>query len=216
MGLGLIGRKLGMTQVFSRDGEAVPVTLVKAGPCVVVQKKTQERDGYNALQLGFGERKPQKAKKPQLGHFKKASVSPFSVLREFRVDEVESFEVGQEVNVGIFEAGQVVKVTGTSKGKGFAGGVKRWGFGGGPSSHGSMFHRAPGSIGASAYPSRVLKGKRMPGHMGHSRVTVRSVEIVDVRTDSHILLLKGAVPGPRNSIVMVRSDSQRQHKPSRS
>lgn len=194
-----------MTQVFSEEGTAVPVTVIEAGPCVVVQKKTREADGYEALQLGFGRKKQKRVTKPLQGHFRKADKGFFRVLREFKLDDCTEYDVGAELNVGMFDAGEYVDIIGTSKGRGFAGGVKRHGFKGGRASHGSMFHRAPGSIGASAYPSRVLKGKKLPGHMGDRRVTVQNLVVFGVRPDRNLLLVRGSVPGSTNGIVIVRN-----------
>ena len=163
---GIIGRKLGMTQVYSQEGDVLPVTVIEAGPCAVVQKKTLGNDGYNALQLGFSQKKKNKINKPLEGHLKKHKASPYGYLKEFRVEKVDDYQEGEKITVDAFNAGDFVDVTGISKGKGFAGVVKRWGFKGGPGAHGSMFHRAPGSIGASAYPSRVFKGRKMPGRLG--------------------------------------------------
>jgi large subunit ribosomal protein L3 len=202
--LGLIGRKLGVSQVFADSGEVIPVTVIEAGPCVVVQKKTQDKDGYNALQVGFLEREEKKTNRPLKGHFAKAGTKAFAVLKEFTLPDVKGYQSGQEIKVDIFSAGELVDVIGTSKGKGFAGGVKRWGFRGGPATHGSMFHRAPGSVGASAYPSRVLKGKRLPGHLGNAQVTVKNLQVVDVRSERNLILIKGAVPGARRSIVLIK------------
>ncbi|MCX5885555.1 MAG: 50S ribosomal protein L3 [Proteobacteria bacterium] len=204
MSLGLIGRKLGVSQVFADNGEVIPVTVIEAGPCVVVQKKTQNKDGYNALQVGFLEREEKKTNRPLKGHFAKEGTKAFAVLKEFTLPDVEGYQSGQEIKVDIFSAGELVDVIGTSKGKGFAGGVKRWGFRGGPATHGSMFHRAPGSVGASAYPSRVLKGKRLPGHLGNAQVTVKNLQVVDVRSERNLILIKGAVPGARRSIVLIK------------
>lgn len=204
MSLGLIGRKLGVSQVFADSGEVIPVTVIEAGPCVVVQKKTQNKDGYNALQVGFLEREEKKTNRPLKGHFAKEGTKAFAVLKEFTLPDVEGYQSGQEIKVDIFSAGELVDVIGTSKGKGFAGGVKRWGFRGGPATHGSMFHRAPGSVGASAYPSRVLKGKRLPGHLGNAQVTVKNLQVVDVRSERNLILIKGAVPGARRSIVLIK------------
>lgn len=204
MSLGLIGRKLGVSQVFADSGEVIPVTVIEAGPCVVVQKKTHDRDGYNALQVGFLEREEKKTNRPLKGHFAKVGTKAFAVLKEFTLPDVEGYQSGQEIKVDIFSAGELVDVIGTSKGKGFAGGVKRWGFRGGPATHGSMFHRAPGSVGASAYPSRVLKGKRLPGHLGNAQVTVKNLQVVDVRSERNLILIKGAVPGARRSIVLIK------------
>ncbi|HUT85153.1 MAG TPA: 50S ribosomal protein L3 [Thermodesulfobacteriota bacterium] len=204
MSLGLIGRKLGVSQVFADSGEVIPVTVIEAGPCVVVQKKTQDKDGYNALQVGFLEREEKKTNRPLKGHFAKEGTKAFAVLKEFTLPDVEGYQSGQEIKVDIFSAGELVDVIGTSKGKGFAGGVKRWGFRGGPATHGSMFHRAPGSVGASAYPSRVLKGKRLPGHLGNAQVTAKNLQVVDVRSERNLILIKGAVPGARRSIVLIK------------
>ena len=203
MTTGLIGRKIGMVQVFSEDGESIPVTVIEAGPCTVVTKRTKEKNGYQAVQVGFGEQKESRISSPVKGQFKKADVPPCRVLREFRVDDADNFEVGQKITVDIFSVGEKVSVTGRSKGRGFAGVVKRWGFWGGPAAHGSMFHRAPGSIGQSAYPSRVIKGKKMPGHYGNAQITTRNLEIVDVKPEHNLLLVKGSVPGGKRGIVLV-------------
>lgn len=204
MGTGLIGRKLGMTQVFGEDGLAVPVTVIEAGPCVVMQKKTRATDGYDAVQLAFGRKKAKNVTKPLQGHQAKVDKGFFRVLREFRTSEPDAFQLGQELTADMFQVGDFVDVTGTSKGRGFAGGVKRHGFRGGKASHGSMFHRAPGSIGASAFPSRVFKGKRLPGHMGDERKTVQNLRVIGVRPESNVILVKGAVPGSKNGIVLIR------------
>jgi large subunit ribosomal protein L3 len=193
-----------MTQIFSEDGKVIPVTLVEAGPCLVTQVKKEEKEGYNALQLGFGEVKEKKLTRPLKGHFESKGVEPRRHLMEIKVDDPGGYEVGQEVTVDIFSKGDRVDVRGKSKGKGFAGVVKRHGFGGGPASHGACFHRAPGSIGACATPSRVFKGKRLPGRMGGERVTVLNLEVVDVKPERNLLLLKGGVPGPRGSILLIR------------
>jgi len=200
---GLIGRKLGMTQVFSEDGAAIGVTVVEIEPSVIIQKKTKEIDGYEAIQLGYGRIKQQKVTKALQGHFRKADKGFFRFLREFRV-AVGDYELGQELDVGAFNVGDYVDVTGTTKGKGFAGSVKRHGFRGGRATHGSMFHRAPGSIGASADPSRVFKGKRLAGHMGDVRKTVQNLVVMAVRPDKNLLLVKGAVPGSKKGLVLVR------------
>lgn len=205
MDKGIIGRKLGMTQVYSEDGNVLPVTAVESGPCIVVQKKTLENDGYKALQLGFSEKKRQRVNKPLEGHFKKCDATPCSYLKEFRVENVDDYQEGQKLTVDIFEPGDFVDVTGTSKGKGFAGVIKRWGFSGGPAGHGSNFHRAPGSIGQSATPARVFKGRKMPGRLGGYKVTVQNIQVVEVKTDKNLILLKGAIPGCRNGIVTIRS-----------
>jgi len=202
---GLIGKKLGMTRIFDTDGLAVPVTVIEAGPCFVVQKKTSNKDGYEALQLGFERRALGKCNKPGKGHFEKhGAKSGFKYLREVRLEQGGDFEEGQEITVEQFAVGDRVDVVGTSKGKGFAGTVKRWNFHRGPMTHGSMNHRAPGSIGASAYPSRVVKGKKMPGQMGNARVTMKNLEVVDVRPEENLLLVKGAIPGPRQGLVLIQ------------
>jgi len=202
---GLIGRKLGMTQIFDEEGNVVPVTVIQAGPCTVVQKKTEEKDGYTAVQLGFEEEKKlKKVTKPLEGHFQKSGLPPFKVLREFKIDESAEIKEGDQFSVDIFQPGEKVDVVGTSKGKGFAGVVKRWGFRGGKASHGSMFHRAPGSIGASAFPSRVFKGKKLPGHMGHRRVTVKNLTVVRADKERNLLLVKGAVPGANGGLLLIR------------
>jgi len=204
MALGLIGKKIGMTQIFSEEGEVIPVTVIEAGPCVVIAKKTEEKHGYRAIQVGFGTQKESRLSLPVLGQFKKVSFPPCRILKEFRFDDVDSFEVGQKLTVELFSVGEKVAVTGRSKGRGFAGVVKRWGFSGGPGAHGSMFHRAPGSIGSSAFPSRVFKGKRLPGHYGNAQITIRNLEVVDVKPEYNLLLVKGSVPGGRRGIVFIK------------
>ena len=201
---GLIGKKIGMTQIYWEDGSVIPVTAIEAGPCVVIQRKTEDTDGYGALQLGFERAVAKKTKKPLRGHQDKADKGYFKVMRELRVSEPESYEVGQELDVSLFNVGDFVDVIGTTKGRGFAGVVKRHGFKGGRATHGSMFHRAPGSIGASAYPSRVMKGKRLPGQMGSKRKTVQNLIVVGVRPELNLILIKGAVPGSVNGIVMIK------------
>ncbi|MEW6614708.1 MAG: 50S ribosomal protein L3 [Thermodesulfobacteriota bacterium] len=202
---GIIGRKLGMTQVYSQEGDVLPVTVIEAGPCAVVQKKTLENDGYDALQLGFSQKKNNKINKPLGGHLKKHKVSPYAYLKEFKIEKIDDYQEGEKITVDVFNAGDFVDVTGISKGKGFTGVVKRWGFRGGPGAHGSMFHRAPGSIGASAYPSRVFKGRKMPGRLGGDTVTVQNIQVVEVMPEENLILVKGAVPGSRNGIVIIRS-----------
>lgn len=202
---GILGKKLGMTQVFTADGQRLPVTVVETGPCVVVQKKTVEADGYNALQLGFQEKRQQRVNKPEAGHFKSAAKGAFKHLQEVGIDDADDYAVGDEITCeAVLSAGEQVDVTGTSKGKGFQGVIKRWGFSGGRASHGSHFHRAPGSIGMSATPSKVFKGKKMPGQMGNERVTTQGLQVVEVRADQNLVLIKGAVPGSKNGIVMIR------------
>ena len=202
---GLIGKKVGMTQLLAPDGTVHPATVLKAGPCVVSQVKTAEKDGYEAVQLGLVEAKPHKENKPTEGHFKKAGVPPTRVVREVKqAAGSEPVKPGDQVNVSIFADGERVDVVGTSRGKGFQGVVKRHHFAGGRATHGSMFHRAPGSIGASSYPSRVVKGMRMGGHMGADRVTVRNVKVLRVDAENNLLLVEGSVPGGPNSILLVR------------
>jgi large subunit ribosomal protein L3 len=203
---GIIGKKVGMTQIFAPDGTVTPVTVIKAGPCVVVQRKTVTSDGYEAVQLGLVEEKaPKRTNKPMAGHFKKAGIPPTSILREFRLDgRVDGANVGDQVLVDLFAVNDKVEIIGTSKGRGFAGFIKRHGFGGGRASHGSMFHRAPGSIGASAYPSRVIKGTRMAGHMGVERKTIKNLKVVAVNAEENILLIKGSVPGPNGAVVVIK------------
>ena len=197
----ILGRKVGMTQLFI-DGKAIPVTVIQAGPCYVTQVKTEQKDGYNAVQLGYEEIK--KATKPLLGHFKKANLNPMRFLKEFRIASPEEFEVGQSIDVSIFKEGDIVDVTGWSKGKGFQGVVKRYGFGGGRRTHGSKFHSTIGSTGASTHMSKVIKGKRMPGRMGNKRVTMQNIQVVKVDKENALLAIKGAVPGYRGRLVIIR------------
>jgi large subunit ribosomal protein L3 len=202
---GIIGKKVGMTQVYAEDGQAIPATVIEAGPCVVVQRKSKEKDGYSAVQVGLVERRAVKrVSKPMKGHFGKAGLPPCRVLREFRVEVGSEVKVGDKVSVELFAAGDEISVTGISKGKGFQGVVKRHHFRGGAATHGSMFHRAPGSIGASAFPSRVLKGMRAAGHMGSERVTVRNVKVVRVDAGNNILVVRGSIPGAGGSYVVIR------------
>jgi large subunit ribosomal protein L3 len=201
---GLIGKKVGMTQLLQDDGTVVPVTVIQAGPCVIVQKKTKEHDGYDAVQLGFVEFvKPKRVNKPMTGHFKKSNAAPVRVLRETAIVGDDKTNAGDKVMVDIFETEELVDVIGTSKGRGFAGFVKRHHFRGGRATHGSMFHRAPGSIGASAFPSRVWRGMRMAGHLGMQRVTVRNLRVARVDQENNLLYVEGAVPGPAGGYVMV-------------
>jgi len=210
METGILGRKIGMTRFFKESGESIPVTVVEAGPCLVVQKKTTQKDGYQALQLGFGAKAIRKGKKriwptkPSQGHFKKANVEPVETLREFRVEDVDKFEVGQALTIAEVKPGDRIDVLGRSKGKGFQGVMKRHGFGGGRATHGCTTHRGPGSIGQSADPSRVLPGVKLPGQMGDVRVSVRNLEIVDVDVENNILLIRGALPGAKRSILELR------------
>ena len=203
---GILGVKVGMTRVFAADGTAVPCTVLQAGPCVVVQRRSKEKDGYEAVQLGLVEFvKPQRVNKAMTGHFKKAGAAPLRLLREFRLEEsTDETKVGDRVLVDRFAEGELVDVTGVSKGKGFAGGVKRWHFRGGDATHGSMFHRAPGGIGASSFPSRVWPGQHFPGHMGYERVTVKNLRVVKIDSDENLLLVRGAVPGPSGCYLLIR------------
>jgi large subunit ribosomal protein L3 len=202
---GIIGKKVGMTQLFLEDGTVAPATVLEAGPCIVVQGKNAETDGYEAVQLGLVERKPYKANKPTAGHYKKANVPPTRVRREVRVAKgATAPQLGEQVLCSMFAAGERVDVVGTSKGKGFQGVVRRHHFRGGDKSHGSMFHRAPGSIGASSYPSRVLPGMRMHGHMGVDRVTTRNLKVLRVDAENHLIVVRGAVPGANGGYVLIR------------
>jgi large subunit ribosomal protein L3 len=202
---GILGKKLGMTQIFTEDGSAIPVTVIEAGPCLVVQRKTRERDGYDAVQLGLVEqRAPRGVNQPMQGHFKRAGVAPMRRLVEFAVDEGEELQPGQQIRASIFAVDEHVDVQGTSKGKGFQGVIRRHGFGGGRATHGSMFHRAPGSIGQASDPSRVFPGVRLPGQMGNERVTVKNLRIVKIDEERNHIFLRGAVPGPRNGYVVLR------------
>jgi large subunit ribosomal protein L3 len=201
---GILGRKLGMTQIYAEDGTAVPVTVIKAGPCLVVQRKTVETDGYEAVQLGFVEERPaKKVSQPRAGHFKKAGVAPVRRVAELALGEGESLNPGDEVKASIFSEKEWVDVIGTSKGKGYQGVVKRHGFAGGRATHGSMFHRAPGSIGSSAYPSRVFPGMRAGGRMGGERVTVKNLQIVKVDAEQNLIYVRGAVPGPKSGYLTI-------------
>jgi large subunit ribosomal protein L3 len=199
---GILGKKLGMTRIFIEEGKSVAVTVIEAGPCVVVQKKGEQAQGA-VYQLGFMPAKPKAVNKPIQGHFAKKGIQPMVHLKEFPASGDLSYKVGDEVRVDIFQVGDKVKVQGTSKGKGFAGVIKRWNFSGGKDTHGCTSHRVPGSIGSSAYPSRVIKGKKLPGHMGNRRVSVIHLSIVDIRPESNLLLVKGAVPGSRNNLLAI-------------
>ncbi len=202
--IGLIGRKVGMTQVFGDQGEAIPVTVIEAGPCTVTEVRTADRDGYSAIQLGFGARLEKRLTRPMLGQFKKRNLPPSRHLREFRVDDVSGMQVGQNLTVAIFEKGKSVDVQGITKGRGFAGVIKRHGFVAGHASHGPTMGREPGSIGSSAYPSRVIKGKRLPGRMGGKPLTIKHLRVVGVDPEQNLLLVRGAVPGPVNGLVVIR------------
>jgi large subunit ribosomal protein L3 len=202
---GILGKKLGMTQVFAADGTAVPVTVIQAGPCVVLQKKDQDNDGYESIQIGFDDKKESRATKPELGHAKKANAAPKRYIKEIRGVNVGEFEVGQELKADLFTEGEYVDVTGTSKGKGFAGAIKRWGQSRGPLSHGSKYHRGVGSMAVIRTGNRVPKGKRMPGHMGSETITIQKLQGVKVDAERNVLLVKGSIPGANNSYVSVKS-----------
>ena len=201
----IIGKKVGMTQVFDEQGVVIPVTVIEAGPCTVVQVKTVEKDGYDAVQLGFGTVKEHKVNKPVKGHFAKGNVTPTKHLREFRVEDTSSVKVGEEVKADVFASGDLVDIQGTTKGKGFQGVIKRHGQSRGPMGHGSMYHRRPGSMGPTSTPGRVFKGKKLPGHMGVETVTIQNLEVVKVDLDKNAILVKGSIPGNKGSIVKIRS-----------
>lgn len=201
---GLIGKKVGMTSLFSSDGRMTPVTVIELGPCVITQVKTQEVDGYNALQLAFGQKKIKNVNKPLKGHLDKSGIESARVLKEVPAEDPTAYSAGQVVNLEIFNVGERVAVTGKSKGRGFSGVIKRHGFSGGRKTHGSKCHRIPGSIGCSAWPSRVFKGKKLPGRYGNDKITVKNLEIVDIRPDENLVLVKGAVPGANSGFVVVR------------
>jgi large subunit ribosomal protein L3 len=203
MSRGILGKKLGMTGVFSSEGRYTPATVIEAGPCVVTQIKTMDTDGYNALQLGFGGKRTSRVNKPMQGHFKKSGDQCFQFMREFSVENPADYNVGQELTVEMFKVGERVDVVGTSKGRGFSGVIKRHGFHRGPMTHGSRNVRRPGSVGCSAWPAKIIKGKKMPGHYGTDRKTIRNLEIVDIRSDDNLILVKGAVPGAESGLVAV-------------
>jgi len=206
--MGLLGKKMGMTRVFSESGTAIPVTVIEAGPCVVLQKKTMAKEGYSAIQVGFGPKKEQRLSKPQKGHFEAAGKGGFYHIKEFRVPDSDAYEVGQEISMtDVFSAGELVDVRSRSKGRGFQGVIKRHGFKGGRDTHGSMFHRGTGAIGCSAWPSRVIKGKKMPGQMGDKFVTKKNCTILDVRPEQNVLVLKGGVPGAKQGLVQIYKKS---------
>lgn len=205
---GIVGKKIGMTRVFNQEGQAIAVTVIEAGPCPVVQVKTKEKEGYDAVQLGFGQKRKKLVTQPLLGHFNKAKVEPQRILKEMRTENVGKFKVGQKLGVDLFSVGEKVRVTGVSKGLGFQGTVRRYKFHGGPKTHGQSDRlRSPGSIGGSSYPSRVFKGQKMPGRMGGERLTVRNLVVVGVDPEKSLLLIKGAVPGKRNSYLTIRKSS---------
>lgn len=202
--LGLLGKKIGMTRIYSEEGAAVPVTVIHTGPCVVLQKKTVKKDGYNAIQIGFGSKKDSRTNKPITGHCKAGGKGTFYHIKEFRVDDPEQYELGQEISVeDLFKVGDLVDISGRSKGRGFQGVMKRHGFAGGPSGHGSKHHRAPGSIGCSAWPSRVIKGRSMPGQMGNVNITKKNVIVLDVLPEDNALVVKGSVPGSEDGVLQI-------------
>ena len=205
MNKAIIGKKIGMTQIFSPEGKLVPVTVIEAGPCPVVQKKTVETDGYEAVQLGFSLKKAKRVTKPEKGHFAKAGVEPTRILKEFKLENAAELNLGDVIAVDTFAEGDKIDVTGTSKGHGYAGTVKRFGTHRGPMAHGSKYHRGPGSMGACSTPSKVMKGKKLPGHMGVDKVTVQNLDVVRVDAERNLLLVKGAVPGPRGGYVTVKN-----------
>lgn len=201
---GILGKKLGMTGVYTPDGKYLPVTVLEVGPCVVTQIKTEKTDGYAALQLGFGKRKEKRVNKPLAGHFAKSGGGNHAELREFAVGNTDDYTLGQEITLDMFEVGQLVDVTGTSKGRGFQGTIKRHGFARGPETHGCRNHRLPGSVGCSAWPAKIFRGKKMPGHLGVDKKTARNLEIVDIRPEDNVILVKGAVPGPKSGILEIK------------
>ena len=205
MNKGIIGKKIGMTQIFDENGLVIPVTVIEAGPCTVAQVKTTETDGYNAIQLGFGEVKAKHINKPEMGHFAKSKLEAKKHLREFRLDDISNIKVGDEIKADIFQAGEKVDIQGTSKGKGFQGVIKRHGQHRGPMGHGSMYHRRPGSMGPTSTPGRVFKGKKLPGHMGVTTVTIQNLKVVKVDLDKNVILVKGSVPGNKYSVLKIRS-----------
>ena len=205
MNKGLIGKKLGMTQIFDEQGKVIPVTVIEAGPCVVAQVKTVETDGYNAIQLGFGDVKESKINKPEKGHFAKSKLTPKKHLREFRLDSVENINVGDELKADTFTAGDQLDIQGTSKGKGFQGVIKRHGQSRGPMGHACMYHRRPGSMGPTSTPGRVFKGKKLPGHMGSQTITIQNLEVVRVDLDKNVILVKGSVPGAKGAILKLKT-----------
>lgn len=204
MAKGILGKKVGMTQLFGEAGQMIPVTVIEAGPCYVVQKKTKETDGYNAIQVGFNEKREKLINKPLKGHFAKAQVKTLRYLKELSLENVDEYQLGQEIKADVFDAGEHIDVVGTSKGKGFAGAIKRHNFQRGPMAHGSKYHRRTGSLGAKG-PARVFKGRKMPGRMGGERVTVQNLEVVRVDAERNLLIVKGAVPGPKGGLLIVKS-----------
>lgn len=201
----ILGKKLGMTQIFSEEGKLLPVTVVEAGPCIVLQKKTIEKDGYEAIQVGFGEIREKLVNKPLAGHFKKANAQVKRFIREFKLEDISSYEIGDEIKADIFEQGDKIDVSGVSKGKGFQGTIKRWGTHRGPMTHGSKFHRSVGSQGASSDPSRTFKNRKMPGHMGNRNTTLLNVMVARVIPEKNLILVKGGIPGPNKGLVLIRN-----------
>ena len=208
MNKAILGTKIGMTQIFDESGKVIPVTVILAGPCTVVQKKTVETDGYEAVKVGFGEVREKSLNKPDKGQFAKADIAPKKYLRELRLDDCSALNVGDEIKADVFAAGDKIDVTGISKGKGFAGPMKRWGLHRGPMAHGSGYHRGSGSMGACSDPGRVMKGKKLPGHMGVARVTVQNLEVVKVDVENNLILLKGAVPGNKGGLVTIKNSKK--------
>ncbi len=202
---GLVGKKIGMTQIFDEKGNVIPVTVIEAGPCVVAQVKTVETDGYDALQLGFGEVKEKHINRPERGHFAKSKIENKKHLREFRLESIEGVKVGDEIKADVFQVGEKVDIQGTSKGKGFQGVIKRHGQHRGPMGHGSMYHRRPGSMGATSTPGRVFKGKKLPGHMGRKTITIQNLDVISVDMDKNVILVKGSVPGCKGAILKIKS-----------
>ena len=200
----ILGKKLGMTQLFDENGVLIPVTVIEAGPCRVTQKKTDENDGYTAVQLGFGEKKEKHTTKPMQGHFKKAGTAYMKYLKEFKLDGAADMNVGDEVKADVFAEGEIIDVTGITKGKGYAGTIKRWGTHRGPMTHGSGYHRGPGSMGACSTPSRVMKGKHLAGHLGVEKVTIQNLTVIKVDAEKNIIAVKGAVPGPKGGMVIIK------------
>ena len=210
--IGILGKKIGMTQVFGEDGEIIPITVIESGPCYVLQVKTKESDGYSAIQLGFEDIKDSKLKRPLREKLKKIKVTPKRFIKEIPLAQAQNYQVGQQIEVANFTPGEFVNIIGTSKGKGFQGGIKRWHWSGGPKSHGSMCHRAPGSIGASAYPSRVYKGHHLPGHMGSQRVNAQNLEVIKIDKDNNLLVVRGSVPGHKNSYLIIKKSKKKKPK----
>ena len=209
MSIGILGKKIGMTQIFDQSGNFVPITLIEAGPCPVLQVKTNEKDGYTAIQIGFGDVKKDHTTKPMAGHFKKSKCEvPKRFIKEIRIEDTKEYEVGQVLGADIFAVGDLVNAIGTSLGRGFQGGVKRWGWRGGPKSHGSMHHKQVGSLSASSYPSRIFKGTHMPGHMGHQRCTVQNLEVIDVDKEKNLIALKGSIPGHKNGFLILHKSKR--------